>query len=154
MNRTITLALASTIVIGGCATRPEKVEPAYVDPMQYQSYNCDQIATSMQNRSRRIADLHTRMEEQANDDAAAVGISAILFWPAAFLASGGNEQQVAEYRRLKGEYNALQEQGVLKECNIQVASPEERLRDKRDSQATEPEEPEGSDRGGTGRDHI
>ena len=37
----------------------------------------------------------------------------ILFWPALF-ALGGTKQQEAEYARLKGEYDAVQQAAIAK----------------------------------------
>ena len=39
----------------------------------------------------------------------------LLFWPALF-ALGGTKQQEAEYARLKGEYDALQQAAIVKKC--------------------------------------
>ena len=44
MNKlTLATALASSLVLGACATGP--VKPAYVSPTQYQSWNCAQLHT-------------------------------------------------------------------------------------------------------------
>jgi hypothetical protein len=49
-----------------------------------------------------------------------MGVGLILFWPALF-ALGGTKQQEAEYARLKGEYDAVQEAAVIKKCPGAVA---------------------------------
>lgn len=127
MMKRVLIPAAAVAALSGCATSPDKVQPSYVDPMQYRDYECSQLARSMSHRSQRIANMHAQMSDEASDDAVAVGVSAVLFWPAAFFASGGNEAQVSEYKRLLGEYEALEEQSVLKDCDIAVASPEERI---------------------------
>lgn len=125
---TTTIAAAVALTVAGCATPPDRVQPAYVDPMQYRDYSCDQMARSMSNRSRRIADLHGRMQKEATGDAIGVGVSIALFWPAAFLVGiDNNDAQESEYRRLTGEYRALEEQAVLKDCDVSVRSPEQRI---------------------------
>ena len=47
----------------------------------------------------------------------AAAASILLFWPAAF-ALGGNQAQEAEYARLKGEYDAVEETGIKIKCNL------------------------------------
>lgn len=42
----------------------------------------------------------------------------ILFWPALFFLEGGDGPQAAEYSRLKGEREALQQALVQKKCSI------------------------------------
>ncbi len=40
-----TLVLSSFII--GCASSPDKIKTAYVSPMQYKNYDCDQIASEL-----------------------------------------------------------------------------------------------------------
>ena len=46
----------------------------------------------------------------------------MLFWPALFFL-GGTKQQEAEYARLKGEHEALQQSAIEKKCPALVAPP-------------------------------
>lgn len=88
--------------------------------MQYQSYDCEQIAAETQRIQVRVNQLGGRLDEAASNDKAIAGVGAILFWPALF-ALGGTKQQEAEYARLKGEYDALQQAAVQKKCPGAVA---------------------------------
>lgn len=63
----------------------------------------------------RVNQLAGRLDEAAENDKALTGVGIILFWPALF-ALGGTKQQEAEYGRLKGEYDAVQQASVLKKC--------------------------------------
>lgn len=52
-----------------------------------------------------------------------MGVGLVLFWPALF-ALGGTKQQEAEYARLKGEHDALQQAAVAKKCGVLTAKEE------------------------------
>jgi len=40
-----------------------------------------------------------------------------LFWPAVFFL-GGTKEEEAEYARLKGEYDALEQASILRKCSM------------------------------------
>ncbi|WP_342128533.1 hypothetical protein [Hydrogenophaga sp. OTU3427] len=115
MKKLTASLLAIAIGLGGCATSSKDVATAYVSPMQYQSYDCDQLASESQRLQVRVTQLGGRLDEAASNDKAITGVGMILFWPALF-ALGGTKQQEAEYARLKGEYDAIQQAATLKKC--------------------------------------
>jgi len=119
MNRTFAQAVVATcgaaLVLAGCATASKDIAPTYVSPMQYQSYDCDQIAAEVQRISARVNQLGGRLDEASSNDKVITTVGVILFWPILF-ALGGTKQQEAEYARLKGEYDALEQQAVVKKC--------------------------------------
>ena len=88
--------------------------------MQYQSYNCEQLILETQRIQRRVVELGGRLDEAAANDKALVGVGMLLFWPALF-AVGGTKNQEAEYSRLKGEYDAVQQTSISKQCAAQPA---------------------------------
>jgi len=100
----------------GCATRPEDVSATYVSPLQYQNYNCNQIGLEIGRVSRRVAEVSGTQDSTATGDAWALGIGAILFWPALFFMIGGDHED--ELARLKGEYEALESAAIANECHI------------------------------------
>lgn len=114
-RRAIAATLAAAIVIGGCSTAAKDIAPAYISPLQYQSYDCDQIAAEAQRLQARVTQLGGRLDEAAANDKAITGVGLILFWPALF-ALGGTKEQEAEYARLRGEYETLQQVAVQKKC--------------------------------------
>jgi hypothetical protein len=83
--------------------------------MQYQSYDCDQIAAEGSRLNQRVLTLQGQVDKAASNDKALTGVGMILFFPVLF-ALGGNQQQEAEYGRLKGESEALQQAAILKKC--------------------------------------
>lgn len=107
----------ATIVafLGGCATAGKDVVATYVSPIQYSSYDCDQLRQELARINGRANQLTGRLDEAASNDKTIVGVGMILFWPALF-ALGGTKQQEAELSRLKGEYDALQTASTSKKC--------------------------------------
>jgi hypothetical protein len=106
---------ASILILSGCATSSDKIATAYVSPLQYQSYDCDQLTSESVRLNQRVMALQGQVDKAAANDKAVTGVGMILFWPALF-ALGGNTQQEAEYGRLKGEYEAIQQSAVAKKC--------------------------------------
>lgn len=116
-----TVALTSAaLVLAGCATASSGVATAYVSPLQFQSYDCQQISAEMQRIHVRVNQLAGRLDKAAENDKALVGVGVLLFWPALF-ALGGTKEQEAEYARLRGEYDALAKVANEKKC--EVAAP-------------------------------
>jgi outer membrane murein-binding lipoprotein Lpp len=115
MKKIISATLISSMTLMGCATSSKDIATAYVSPMQYQAYDCDQLSSEVQRIQIRVNQLGGRLDEAASNDKALVGVGVILFWPALF-ALGGTKQQEAEYSRLKGEYDAVQQASVIKKC--------------------------------------
>ncbi|PUE07667.1 hypothetical protein [Limnohabitans sp. T6-20] len=118
------LLLIAVTAIAGCATSSKDVPTAYVSPMQYQSYDCSQLSGESTRLLQRVNQLGGRLDEAAANDKAIATAGGLLFWPALF-ALGGTKQQEAEYGRLKGEYDAIQQAAVLKKCDgaIPALSP-------------------------------
>lgn len=117
--------VAASVALAGCATASSGIATAYVSPLQYRNYDCDQIAGEMQRVQLRVNQLAARLDQAASNDKALVGVGMLLFWPALF-ALGGTKEQEAEYARLKGEYEALEKTAAEKRCAApaqDVASP-------------------------------
>src|SRR2546421_2465775 len=121
MKRLVCLA---TILAAGCSTASKDIASLYVSPMQYEPYSCEQLAAEnarVESRARQVAG---RLDEAAQNDKA-LAVSAIVFWPTLF-ALGGTKQQEAEYARLKGEHDAVQQAGIQKRCP-QMLAPSQQL---------------------------
>lgn len=101
--------LISTLVgtLIGCASSPDKMQTTYISPIQYQSYDCNQISVELDRVSRRTNELYGTLKKEAGKDTAQMAIGLLLFWPTLFFLEGGDGPQAAEYSRLKGEYEAL-----------------------------------------------
>lgn len=109
----LTIAMAST----GCATASRDIASASVSPLQYQSFDCDQLSAESMRINSRASQLAGRLDEAASNDKALTGVGLVLFWPALFFL-GGTKQQEAEYARLKGESEAVQQVAIARRCSI------------------------------------
>jgi hypothetical protein len=122
MKKTIVYVVAACITLSGCATASKDIAALYVSPMQYQGYDCDQLGSETQRIQSRVVQLGGRLDTAASNDKALVGVGLVLFWPALF-ALGGTKQQEADYARLRGEYDAVQQSAILKKCRGIVVPP-------------------------------
>ena len=120
MKFTTVLVTSSALILGGCATAAKDIAPTYVSPIQYQSYDCQQIEAENARLVNRVSQLGGRLDEAASNDKAIGVVGAVLFWPALF-ALGGTKNQEAEYARIKGEHDALQQASIQKKCGMQQA---------------------------------
>lgn len=111
------------LLLSGCATSPDKMTSAYVSPMQYAGFECPQIAMELQRVTRRATELHGQLDKTADDDAAQMAVGMVLFWPALFFLEGGDGPQAAEYSRLKGERDALEQAALQKGCDPRIVPP-------------------------------
>ena len=106
------------VALGGCASSSENVTGSYISPLQYQSYSCQQLSEEAQRISSRVAQSSGVQDQKRTSDAVATTAAVIIFWPAAFLVSG-NDQNTAELARLKGEFEALEKASIQKNCGLQ-----------------------------------
>lgn len=108
------LAVAATLM-AGCATSSDKISSAYVSPMAYQNYDCAQLAAEGQRLVSRVTEIGGKLDNEARNDKVAMGVGLVLFWPALFFL-GGDKGKEAEFSRLKGEYEAVQQTAISKKC--------------------------------------
>ena len=115
VRKIVASILIGTLPLLGCATASKDVPTSYVSPLQYQTYDCEQLSAESARIQVRVAELGGRLDEAANNDKGIATIGIIIFWPALF-ALGGTKQQEAEYGRLRGEYDGLQQAAIQKKC--------------------------------------
>ncbi|MEA1051771.1 hypothetical protein U5801_18470 [Lamprobacter modestohalophilus] len=111
-----TSALLAFAMIAGCSTPPDKISASYVSPMQYSDYSCDQIKREMGRVQRQLAQVTGAQQKHADNDAVAMGVGLVLFWPALFFLAGDDQKE--ELSRIKGEYEALQQAAIQQNCEI------------------------------------
>ena len=114
--------LAAAAALGGCASASTDIQPSYVSPVIYQSYNCQQLAQEAQAVSSRAAVASGAQDSQRPKDAVATTAAVVIFWPAAFLV-GGDKQTAAELANLKGQMVAIEQASIQKKCGIQFQRP-------------------------------
>jgi hypothetical protein len=104
--------------LAGCASSSSEIAPAYVSPVMYQSYTCQQLALEAQGISQRAATLSGAQDNQRSKDQLATAAAIVVFWPAAFFV-GGDKQTAAELANMKGQMVAIEQASIAKKCNIQ-----------------------------------
>lgn len=119
-DRSVIWSCCLGLVLSGCASSSTSLDTQYVSPLQYQPYDCTQLASESQRLQSRVIELGGRLDQASSNDKALMGVTLVLFWPAAF-ALGGTKAQEAEYSRLKGEFDAVQISAIEKKC--QVSAP-------------------------------
>lgn len=124
MRKTITTSIcASTLLLGACATAPDKIEAAYVSPITYENFTCEQISQEAARVSDRAAQALGVQKKKAQGDAVKVGVGLVLFWPALLFVDGDGATET-EVARLKGQMETLEQVSIQKQCGIQFQRPE------------------------------
>lgn len=111
----LTALVTAVTFVSACSTASKDIAATYVSPAQYSSYDCPQLTAETQRLQARYVELGGRLDQAATNDKTIMGVGLILFWPALF-ALGGTKSQEAEYGRLRGEYDAVQQALVQKRC--------------------------------------
>ena len=125
MIKKVIISTLFVLALVGCASNPDKIDAAYVSPLKYQDYDCQQIAMEMDYVGQRTSELYGRLKKERNADNWQMGLGLAVFWPALFFLEGGDGPEATEYAQLKGEYEALRQNSVQKRCGIVGDSPEE-----------------------------
>jgi hypothetical protein len=109
--------VALSAALGGCASSSADVTPAYVSPVAYQTYTCQQLALEAQSISTRAATLSGVQDSQRTKDGVVTAAAIVVFWPAAFFV-GGDKQNAAELSQMKGQMIAVEQASNQKNCGI------------------------------------
>jgi hypothetical protein len=115
MNRIATLLAVAAL--SGCAKSASEVQPSYVSPLQYQNFTCQQLTAEAHRVSSRASQASGAQDDKADKDAVVTAAAVVIFWPAAFLV-GGDNQTTAELARLKGEFDAIEQAAIQKNCGL------------------------------------
>ncbi len=104
--------------LGGCASNSAEIAPAYISPVAYQTYTCQQLALEAQAISTRAAALSGAQDSQHTKDGWTTAAAVVIFWPAAFFV-GGDKQTAADLAQMKGQMVAIEQESIQKKCGIQ-----------------------------------
>ncbi|BCD68470.1 hypothetical protein [Nitratiruptor sp. YY09-18] len=127
MRKIVSLSLVLGVLFTGCAKKAEDISAAYVSPLQYQHYSCEQLQDEMARVSAKVAEVAGAQDKAHKRDVVATTVGLVVFWPALFFLASGDKAE--ELSRLKGEYEALQQSAIQKNCSF-IAS----LRNKADEE--------------------
>ena len=110
------------VLVAGCASSSAEVKPSYVSPLQYQNLSCQQLGAEAERVSRRASEAAGVQDANKTSDAWTTGAAIVLFWPAAFFVKGDG-QNAAELARLKGEFEAIEQASIQKNCGLRFQRP-------------------------------
>lgn len=105
------VCLVSALTLAACAKKPESIAPAYVSPMTYKDYSCDQLAEENSRVERALAQASEQQRKARSNDT--IGVI-FLGLPVSSLSGGNVADQVAQ---LKGEQKTLQQTMITKNCS-------------------------------------
>ncbi len=131
---------AAVLLMSACAPQSSKIQPSYVSPLQYEDFSCKQIKAEIGRVGRKMSEANGIQDKKASNDTVAMTAGMILFWPALFfIDSSDNRVEVA---RLKGEFDALEQTAIHKNCaiakEIEAARAIEEARQAKSKKAAEP----------------
>ena len=116
MKKVVSMLMVSVFALSACAQKSQNIQATYVSPVQYNSYSCKQVEQEIGRVSRRVSEVSGNQDSQANKDSVAMGVGLVLFWPALFFLIGDDKKE--ELARLKGEYEALEQTAIQKNCSV------------------------------------
>lgn len=119
MKKKLLITISIIAALSSCAKHPDKIKAQYISPLQYTGYTCEQISAETQRLSYRVSELRGLQKSASTKSNVATGAGILLFWPALFFIDS-NSEQAAEYSRLKGEFESLEQAGIQKNCNLQI----------------------------------
>ena len=122
MNKTIAIAVGLGLALSSCASKPKDIEAAYVSSTLYESLSCDRLREEATAVSARAIAASGAQQKKADNDAVAVGVGLVIFWPALFFAKGDGAS-AAEVSRLKGEMKAIETASIKNNCGIRFEDP-------------------------------
>ncbi len=111
-------AMVVAALLGGCASKASEITAAYVSPVTYQSYTCQQLGMEAQAIAAKATELSGAQDQKRTNDQIATGVAIVVFWPAAFFV-GGDGQVAAQLSQLKGQLSAVEQASIQKKCGIQ-----------------------------------
>lgn len=114
--------MASVCTVTGCATDPNKIAAAYVSPLKYETYDCQQVAVEQAGIEERTNVLYHNLKSRNNSDKWMMGVGLLVAWPALLFMKGNNSAENAEFAQLKGNYEALQHTSIEKKCGLAFAA--------------------------------
>jgi hypothetical protein len=122
MNKTIAIAVGLGLALSSCASKPKDIEAAYVSSTLYESLSCERLREEATAVSARAIAASGTQQKKADNDAVAVGVGLVIFWPALFFAKGDGAS-AAEVSRLKGEMKAIETASIKNNCGIRFEDP-------------------------------
>jgi len=120
ISKTSVAVIACSIMVS-CAQNPNNIHPTYVAHDRYAAMSCQELRIEAESVSRHAAILAGRQTNEEAQDAVALGVGLLLFFPALYLVEG-NSGNAAKLAYLKGQADAIEQASGNKQCGIKFRS--------------------------------
>ena len=119
VNKTVAAILvAGVMFLSSCATAPKNILPTYVDPLQYEQYDCGQIGTEMVRVTGELNEVYGTVKRASERDGWFMLGAGLVAWPLLVVPAVISDSEVTEqFAQLQGELEALEKASILKECD-------------------------------------
>jgi hypothetical protein len=122
MKYKIASVIGLALAVTSCASKPNDIEAAYVSSTLYEGLSCNRLREEATMVSSRAIVASGVQQKKADNDAVAVGVGLVIFWPALFFAKGDGAS-ASEVSRLKGEMKAIETASLKNNCGIRFEDP-------------------------------
>ena len=118
-NKTVAAILvAGVMFLSSCATATKNILPTYVDPLQYEQYDCSQIGTEMVRVTGELNQSYRECKSHSNRDGWFMIGAVLVSGPLALVPAVISDSESTErFAQLQGELEALEQASILKECD-------------------------------------
>lgn len=106
----IVVLLAAAVALVACAQSPEAIQPAYVSPMTFNGWSCEQMGAEEARLGSALASASAQQSQARSNDIAGV---IFLGLPVASMSGKNIAPQIARY---KGEQEALRQARIGGNC--------------------------------------
>jgi hypothetical protein len=104
------------MLLSACASRSVEVKSLPVDPADFAGWACDALHDETERVQERAADVAYAVDAHAGNNLIALGVGALMFWPA-LLAMRPDGPDAVELAKLKGRHEALVHAAQAKRCS-------------------------------------
>jgi hypothetical protein len=104
---------------GFCQRRIQSADitPAYISPVTYQNFTCQQLQMEAKGVSQRAAVASGQQDKARKNDTIKTTVGVVLFWPV-LLFNEGDGAKANELANLKGQMRAIEQASVQKNCGF------------------------------------
>ncbi len=121
MRRHLCLAMIA-LIIPGCASQSKEIAPSYVSSLTYKHLTCQDVEVEVHRVIERAVEVATMVDARAGEDNFKMAMGMFVFLPPIFFIEGDGPE-ATEYAALQGQYEALKEISLQKQCDIEIISP-------------------------------
>lgn len=100
----------------GCATRPERISPAFVSAKSYEGKSCEAMSDELRHITDELEVLSVEQDSTATLDTTTFWVGMLLLWPVTFVPLFTDDEE-ARISELKGQQRAL-DSSIASNCKM------------------------------------